>query len=190
VGDRGIAIDKLVDRLSAGIIIALATTAIFRTARQETRRQHIAKLDPNWWKTLSGSHAHDLWRSGDATFHSWLRGYDEEITYLDIRFDPIAVRALLPKPKPSVSPPVAAPPPKTTAVASNAGRLRKSFWDDLLIAMFEQLWDGSLPAPTCAADIERAMLEWAENNEKELGATSVKEPARKLYKAYKKGVGN
>jgi len=58
---------------------------------------------------------------------------------------------------------------------------RKDFWDDLLIAMFERLWTENW-RPKNKTEVENAMLDWAASHGKQLGPTSVKIPAGKLFK--------
>jgi hypothetical protein len=66
--------------------------------------------------------------------------------------------------------------------ANKGGRPRKEFWDDLLIAIFAQIYEGAL-TPKSQADLENAMLDWASAHGHQLGETSVKGPARKLFAA-------
>jgi hypothetical protein len=86
--------------------------------------------------------------------------------------------------------PVEEPAENPQPTAKHAGGApRKKFWDDLFIEMFRQLWEGEL-TPERPSDIGNAMLDWAEKQGHKLGETSVKEPARKLFDAYKSGVKN
>jgi hypothetical protein len=190
VGAAETALSKLIYRLRAGMIRAYAGTAISRYKHEEKARTQIFCIPATWWTDAYGK---SLWRSGDATFTSYDHSYPEEITYLDIRFDPEGLAPLLPKPKvASVPVPNAASNTvPTTALAAPlpplrhaGGAPRKAFWDDLLIAMFVKIWNNELK-PQTQADIERAMLDWASTNGFPLGETIVKEPAKKLFRALK-----
>jgi hypothetical protein len=67
--------------------------------------------------------------------------------------------------------------------ASKAGRPRKDFWDDLVIATMKAVWEGELQTSK-QADVERWMLDWASRNGHAIGETSVKAPAKKILAAH------
>ncbi|MEO7187330.1 MAG: hypothetical protein ABIW58_02860 [Sphingomicrobium sp.] len=60
------------------------------------------------------------------------------------------------------------------------GRPPAAFWDDLWCAVWGRVFRGEL-IPERQADVERAMLEWAMANDKELSESAVKPRARKLF---------
>lgn len=80
----------------------------------------------------------------------------------------------------------------TSAVASQGnkgGAPKKAFWDDLWIEVAVKLGARKLE-PKSQADIERFMLDWASSKGLDLGETTVKEPARKLFAALNQKVRN
>jgi len=142
------------------------------------------------WADSSVPYTLPFWTSGDAEVHLKLRQagtYDRTQiwTLFGIRFDPAGINDLLNKPaklpepypsSPSLTPP--SPSPETPKHAGGAPR--KEFWDDLWLAMFKRLWVENWQ-PKNQAEVEKAMLDWAAENGKDLGPTSVKTPAKKLF---------
>jgi hypothetical protein len=140
-----------------------------------------------------------FWR-GEAVFVISDRFSSDTVSCFDIRLDPAHVEREWPD---ITEPPVIEqnadatvadlrPPADALPVLGTkhaGGAPRKEFWDDLFIEMFERLWLGTF-TPTRAADLERAMLDWASAKGFDLGETSVKAPARKLFAAYKREVKN
>jgi hypothetical protein len=73
---------------------------------------------------------------------------------------------------------------------NKGGRPRKEWWDDFWIEICGLIYEGKL-IPKTQADLEKAMLEWVENRrDAEVGETTIKSAARKLFKAWKMGVKN
>jgi hypothetical protein len=155
-------------------------------------------VPPYVWKVLRDedySSSLPLWASNDIEARIEHRdSYRQRRIerYYGVRFDPSGVQGLLPEQglrldrkvgTTTTSPPSSAEPsPPAKRPANKGGRPRKEFWDDLLIAIFKQIWDGDLQ-PQTQADIERAMLDWASDNGHQLSESSVKTPARKLFAA-------
>jgi hypothetical protein len=66
-------------------------------------------------------------------------------------------------------------------VARNpGGRPRKEWWDDLWCAVWGEVHRGEL-IPKTQADLERAMLAWAERREESVSESTVKPLARKMF---------
>jgi hypothetical protein len=134
-------------------------------------------IPPNQWEHLAADNG-DWWETGDIRVCMPPNGRDSGGIYrhFDIRLDPADVAAML-----------AAAPPRLQAVAppaaSKAGRPRKDFWDDLVIATMKAVWEGELQTSK-QADVERWMLDWASRNGHAIGETSVKAPAKKILAAH------
>lgn len=69
----------------------------------------------------------------------------------------------------------AAPP-----APSSGGRPRKEWWDDLWCSVWGQVHRGEL-IPKTQADLERAMLAWAEDRGESVSESTVKPLARKMF---------
>ena len=188
---------KILDRLKAGIIRAAAEQSVKRSGFGTTTTESYFEIPNAYWEGLQSE---AFWQSGDAHFD--LRGAyqftieNDSARCFGIRFDPIGIRKLvanlpkkMPAPvpilKPPPSPPMAKQVPPLKPAVNPGGRPRKEFWDDLLIAIFAKAWLGNWQ-PKHQADVEKAMLDWASKNNHELGETSVKGPAKKLFELLKK----
>jgi hypothetical protein len=152
--------------------------------RAATLRVHSAALPgpgwvyvipPNQWEHLATDHA-DWWDTGDIRICLPPTPRDAGAVYrhFDVRFDPADVALLLAGPRLQLATPASAP--------SRAGRPRKDFWDDLVIATMKAVWEGGFQ-PRSQADVERWMLDWAARNGHEISETSVKAPAKKILTA-------
>lgn len=158
------------------------------------------KLEPSLiaaadWAQYNHGIPHDFWR-GQVMFHfrhGHGYGNDRYVTCFDIRLDPDAVDREFPRPKGAPSTLMhqgfaAIDPDRDVPSSRNLGGApKKEFWDDMWIAIFGLIWDGKL-TPENQAQIETAMLDWAERHGHKLGETTVKKPAQKLFKAYKSWV--
>jgi hypothetical protein len=60
------------------------------------------------------------------------------------------------------------------------GRPPKPWWEELLLEMVRRIFAGEF-WPENQADLERAMLEWVEARELDVGETQVREHARRLF---------
>jgi hypothetical protein len=67
--------------------------------------------------------------------------------------------------------------------AKGGGRPSAAFWDDLWCGVWGRIFRGEL-IPTCQADIERAMLDWAVANDQPLSESAARQRARKLFTEY------
>lgn len=68
----------------------------------------------------------------------------------------------------------------TLPTIGKAGRPPADFWDDLWCAIWGQIYRGELQ-PKRQADVERAMLTWASDQEFDLSPSAAKPRARKLF---------
>jgi hypothetical protein len=151
------------------------------------------------WGFLTGAFQRRFWETGDATI---LIDSDptrlKTVRYYGIRFEPDGVRSLAPtgalkttqESSPAPLPSDAHPQPvKQSVYVNKGGAPRKEFWDDLYIAIFEKFWLENF-TPRNQEEVARAMLDWAATKEVELGETSVKIPARKMWALFRKGEGS
>ena len=122
----------------------------------------------------------DWWETGDirVSMPPGPRDGGGIYRHFDVRLDPADIAALLAGAPPKLQ---LAPPPSP----SRAGRPRKDFWDDLVIATMKAVWEGDFQ-PASQAELERWMLDWAARNGHGIGETSVKAPAKKIWAAGQK----
>jgi hypothetical protein len=188
-GDWTTASSSMLQRLGDGLIRSCAEHAIeFREGETEGMKS-LVSIPLHVWQFLSDEPQAafaDYWRTNDAIVqipdsHSPL---DIVLKLYGIRMDPSGVQKMVPTQIIQLAAPPASVQPKQSEQANKGGRPRKEFWDDLLIAMFVKIWNGEL-TPQSQADIERAMLDWAQENGEQLGDTSVKGPAKKLFRSLK-----
>jgi hypothetical protein len=71
---------------------------------------------------------------------------------------------------------------KAAPSVPKGGRPKADWWDDLWVEICRQIYEGEL-IPKRQADIERAMLEWVTNRGEDVGATTIRPRASKLWKA-------
>lgn len=173
-GDLGLAERAIDGRLKGGRIRA-ATLRVHSAALPGSGWIYL--IPPNQWEHLATDNA-DWWDTGDirVCVPAGPRDGGGAYRHFDVRFDPADIAALLAGELPRL--------PLATPAASRAGRPRKDFWDDLVIATMKAVWEGEL-RPTRQAEVERWMLDWAARNDHAIGETSVKTPAKKIMAACK-----
>lgn len=80
---------------------------------------------------------------------------------------------------------ITAPPaPEPTSRPTAGGRLPAEWWDDMWCAMCSQVFEGKL-IPNSQAEIEKAMLQWAQDHGHEPSVSTVRPKARKLFAVLK-----
>jgi hypothetical protein len=208
IGDYEAAAGALINRLKSGLVQAYAENVIAEADGKSSSMDSIIRMEPSVWKALT-EHGypwhHQFWKTNDAVVETTNndRGYRQHsvLRYFGIRVELSGIQKMIPQkiaspaptapslrldrpagPQPRSAPATA---PASTIVPTKGGRPAKEFWHDLLIAIFKQIWDGELQ-PQTQADIERAMLDWASEHGHDLGETSVKVPAKKLFAACQK----
>ena len=177
--------------LSAGRLKARARLLVAESGKKMTRCEY-APIPPIVWKAFARSPASTrarFWKSSDAVVetHSDATGI-VKYGLVDIRVDPADFQALLgwePPQSQSVGAEGESRESQIDKMSRAIGRPSKAFWDDLWLEMFRQLWQGEFN-PKNQADIEQAMLDWAVMNGYRLGRTSVKAPAKKLFRIHAK----
>lgn len=174
----------ILEALSGGVLASAAARASFQSPDKHDAIQDLFCIPAWMWRHRVMD---DLLGLGFAQF-SFPESPGDPHTILrcfNVRICPVGLQEAFPHLVHSI----AATAPTTHAERSSkvpaAGRLRKEFWDDLIIAVCKRIWDGDLQ-PTCQADVERAMLDWASEHGHSLGTTSVKAPAKKVFLALSK----
>ena len=193
IGDRKAAANAIWQRLVAGLIKTVASTSSMTVRdRPPTPKSTPELIPPRFWAKFS-KHGSDFWSVGDAKF--FLSGSGMATTYqcFGIKLNPADIRDTFPPPRPLPKRAEAEPEPKTAAplpLVNKGGRPRKDWWDDFWIEICRQIWEGELN-PKTQAELETAMLEWVENHRNaDVGETTIKMAARKLFKAWKLGSKN
>ena len=132
-----------------------------------------------------------FWSTGDLTYNIIDRYERVDYRQFDVRFEPDAVRDIVASAAKTKHENPGSTANKSEAAAPEAkgGRPRKEFWDNFWIEICRQIYEGDLK-PKSQAELERAMHEWVGNNGYDAGETVIKGAARKLFKAWKLGVGN
>ena len=80
----------------------------------------------------------------------------------------------------TASPAALRPPAKAATTAKKGGRPPAEFWDDMWAAIAASLYSGDLK-PKSQADVQRAMAEWIEANDRNAADSTVKSRARRLW---------
>lgn len=194
VGTAKAAGNAIWQRLVGGLIETAASTSSVTPKDRAPQPKWTHELIPRgYWKQYS-EHGSDFWGAGDVRFFLRFSGTSVVYQAFGVKLNPADVRETLPPPR---------PPPKQTWIkkaseqeeaplpskTNKGGRPRKDFWDDFWIEICGQIYEGDLK-PKSQADLERAMFEWVENRGHEVGETTIKAAARKLFKAWKLGVRN
>lgn len=121
------------------------------------------------WQAVSRT---DVWKTDRFRLSGQREnGTPWSVSAYDVRIDPNAQ---------TIPPPVPGPPPQPAQKAR--GRLPASWWDDLWVELCRQLYAGDLK-PDSQAVIERAMHDWLAARGMEAGETTIRERARRLYRA-------
>lgn len=160
----------------------------FVAARAVLRRQ--AEDDnPDRWSTEEREWDIPLWfwesfTGRDNSSQDWERGVFAGkgraptglclLTLSGVYFSRASLDAMLP---PSIQ-------SETAAITSPVGRPLAAFWDDLWCAVWGKIFRAEL-IPARQAEVERAMLDWANDNGYDLSETAAKARARKLFAEYR-----
>lgn len=170
----------LLDGLQAGIVLAVAEISKVKNGRttgyDTIPANHWPEIDTNssLWTTT-----HVTYRYTDGTAMSGYR----EVSRFGIRFDPSGVNTLLPPvSKRNETQPGKSPSPNPNPVKHAGGAPRKEWWDDFWIEICRQIWENG--PPKSQADLQRAMHQWVENNGGDVGDTTIKKAAKKLFDAW------
>ena len=187
----------LLERLRAGAIIGVA-----RQSQARGMTSSFTRVPPRAWEFLDDDDP-QFWEFGDVSViiqhpsQPTGRGGQTSPTahrerYLEVRFHPDDFSGghrprVVPPPTDTADP--AREEGQQQAITNKGGRPAKPFWEDLLVEMFDQLWHGRL-MPQTQADIEKAMDSWLIANGHEASERSIRERAKKLWKAWIKESNN
>jgi len=105
-------------------------------------------------------------------------GPDQELT--GVRLDPVGLGSLGLQPAEEAVARYGYKPIPPPLPGANRGRPRKGIWEYLWAEIAAQIHSGELLASK-QADIEKAMLNWAAENDINLGESTVRERAHKLW---------
>ena len=173
----------LLERLRGGMVQAVAAHSAFDGERK--RREVFYKIPSEDWERVDTVDI--LWITGELTYRRREYGSGEQITarHFNVRFEPEGVRAIIANAAPPNTASQEMQAPSSTD-ANKGGRPRKDWWDDFWIDICRQIYENDLK-PARQADLERAMLDWVSDHGYEVGETTIKSAARKLFKAWKLG---
>lgn len=164
-----------------------------RFLRFDEARDNFEIPSPFWW-AKGGAALTQNWATGD--FETWIarklhvRAFGVEFRRKDIEAlvgKAVPVEEAVPAevdPEPDGGIPETAPEPLPEA-KPRGGRRPANWWDDLWAEIGAQIYLGDLK-PECQADIEGAMLDWIEGQGFSASQSTVRERARKLFKAIEK----
>ena len=174
----------LTERLRNDLLHACSEVAIVTKYGREISRE---VMDPipfhHWRENVGPGYRASFWRTGNFEIRS-SGGHDSSFTYIGTRFDPGAVHALIERlHTPSlIATPRLGADPQTPPAKHAGGAPPKAWWDDLWIEIFRQIHCGDLQFKR-QADIEKAMLDWANANGHKMSETTARNAARKLFNA-------
>ena len=131
-----------------------------------------------WWAEGHQSLEQD-WATGD--FSTWIEHGSVHLRAFGVIFARADIEKLLPAADATPVAEVAAPPAK-------GGRPPIGFWDDLWIDIFGRIYLGDFK-PQTQAEIEKAMSQWAIDQNQSAGETTIRDRARKLWNAYRRWEG-
>jgi len=180
----------IIGRLKTGLLTARAKHVFLEP--DGTKSGFELLIPRELWATFESDHQYlsqsTLWNTGEMEVHTY-RGRPQSFKFYDVRFDPDGVSEMLPprpvppQPKPVVVTPTAPPIQQSanTNSETKVGRPKHDYWEDLWADIAAQLFVGDLK-PNRQADLEKAMLEWADRNGKDMAVGSARERARRLWK--------
>lgn len=166
---------KLVDECRLGFIPARAQLMQRSDTGQPDRwtREEREWDVPEWfWSNFTMPEASSQnWERG--LFNGKGRAPDGRcwIRLTGVHFLRSSLEALLPAKVPAVA---------DATSANRGGRPRKEWWDDLWCAVWGRVYRGTL-VPKSQADLERAMMDWVEQQGQSVAESTVKPLARKMF---------
>jgi hypothetical protein len=131
-----------------------------------------------WWAAGHSVLKQD-WTAGD--FSTWSDRGTVHLQAFGVTFVRADIEKLLPQADATPVAEVVAPPAK-------GGQPPIGFWDDLWIEIFGRIYLGDFK-PQTQADIEKAMSQWAIDQNQSAGETTIRDCARKLWNAYRRWEG-
>lgn len=206
------AIEVIVRRLEAGLILAAAKNSSWELDGRQADPTAVIVILPRYWSALTiADRKRDLWTTAQVRFQfdsdtsSFIslgfvgapnpyRGPSRVvIDYFGIRFKPSDVAdclGTLPPGRMAVEapePPTASspsPPVVASPAPNKGGRPPKEWWEDLWIEMFRRIHNGDFK-PKNQAELENAMHDWLAEHSQAGSVQTVRAAARKLFRVLK-----
>jgi hypothetical protein len=175
----------LLECLRGGFLIAVAHETSIGTPTSS--KAQFQQIDRSVWEKVDTNDP--VWKTGILAISIYNRSYQTHVDqrHIRVRFSPKGIAAIEADQK---LPPRAAESP-TLQISNEPSELvretlrgapPKAWWDDFWIAMCGQLWGGFIPERQ--ADLERLMHDWASEHGHNVGETTIKTAARKLFRAW------
>jgi hypothetical protein len=197
IGNRQVAVSALVNRIKAGLIQTAAMRSRWRNGVYPDAEKPTLIPRDHWTFFPAFQTAEELafWQTGDIRFdmEELTTTFDVVmVTYFGVRFDPDGVEEMIASAAPTRQRMTGYPAPMplditarepAEAPINKGGRPRKEWWDDFWIDICGLIYEGKLN-PKTQAELERAMLEWVENHGHDVGDTTIKKAAKKLFNAW------
>jgi hypothetical protein len=166
VTDEYSAPELICSRAHSGLVKAKAARYIVGTMHNDD----CIVPDKFWWSVGRAALSQN-WATGD--FETW-EGQKHRLRAFGVTFNRQDIEAMIAPAKAAQSSQFNAHP--------KTGRPRAEFWDDLLIAVFKQIYLGKL-TPTKQVHLEAAMKEWASVNGHEVSDSAIRQRAKRLWAA-------
>lgn len=172
------------ERIKLGILRCAAETAVFRMRTDGNHAPRFFEPVPAIWLHWSPEDDDHFWETGDTSIpiNTGQQIVSQGDKLFGVRLDPAGLVRMglfpagsLPRPDPVVSP---------VAPAPAGGRPPKAFWEDMIVEMFRRSFLDSFQ-PKSQSELERAMLDWAGENQHDASESAVKIRARKIWPVLK-----
>ena len=183
-GTKPTATEALGNRLRDGLLLSVARNT--RTKPRDTPEQanQYLILPANVWERVQGGWlVQSLWVTGQLDV--WFDHGNTRFSCHGVRFDPVGLDEFLGPAPVAPAPAVASPPTPELVSKHGGGAPSKDFWPDLWIAIAAQLYLGDLK-PKKQAELEEAMSAWATLKGKNVGESTIRRHAAKLWKIIEK----
>jgi hypothetical protein len=182
LGREGAA-NALLGRLNTGHFQAAAETHRVRRGVDPEVRGGLIAMPPYLFRSDLIELDSPFWILGDITDRGTSNySYSgEQIHYTGVRFDPDGVREMLPTNRVLVVEPLDGSASPHSTRRGVGGRPPKP-WPSVMAHVAGLIHRGTLK-PKLQADIERAMMEWFEDQGESIGEATVREPSSLLWKA-------
>jgi hypothetical protein len=183
-GSVDIAISSIFRRVTNGLLRAASELAVWEECGKR-REDEYSLISAKLWIVLSPGYQAHLWKNGeiDALLSSRRGGYvtvdDPTVTLIDVRFEPSGLDKMLGRSAERAAPP--GPSPQ----ARKGGRPPKTYWEDVLIHFFDEIYRGDLK-PKNQAELEDTMASWISEMYNETPSEAIiRTRAVKLWSIYK-----
>lgn len=174
----------ILQRLCAGTLRSVVGELVLQRHGEEPQHAKLIPLTPSFWQRAEWAEdfTSPFWFSlGDKTLPGTdpQTGMPQRTDLFDVRFEPTAVRRLVPTAV------IHAKAPENES-SGRRGPKTKEFWEPMWAAIAAQAARGEL-ATTKQADVQRAMEDWLSDNDHDAGETAVKQRVKAFWEAFNKG---